>query len=108
MRTKSLISKKFLTYDTMALTTVTVSNKGQIAIPVCIREEAGIKEGDTLVIFQEGKKILIEKAKDVEKAMRDDMKDILKLSEESLKKVWDNKKDDIWSRYKKGAQTKRI
>jgi|GEM_PF-4884961 len=36
-----------------------------------------------------------------EKVMKDDMRDILKLSEESLKKVWNNKKDDIWNMYKK-------
>lgn len=101
--TQSLISKKILTIfdDTMALTTVTVSNKGQIAIPVSIREEMGIDEGDTLVLFQIDDKILIEKEKDVEKTMKDDMKDILKLSEESLKEVWNNREDEIWNKYRK-------
>ncbi|MDD4877913.1 MAG: AbrB/MazE/SpoVT family DNA-binding domain-containing protein [Candidatus Nanoarchaeia archaeon] len=85
----------------MTLTTVTVSNKGQIAIPVSIREEMGIEEGDTLVLFQADDRILIEKEKYVEKAMKDDMKDILKLNEASLKKIWDNKEDEIWNRYLK-------
>lgn len=103
INTQSLISKKILTIldNTMALTTVTVSNKGQIAIPVSIREEMGIDEGDTLVMFQIDDKILIEKEKDVEKTMKDDLRDILKLSEESLKEVWDNREDEIWNKYKK-------
>ena len=28
--------------------------------------------------------------------MKDDFKDILKFTEKSLKKVWDNKEDEIW------------
>jgi len=99
--TQSLISKKILTLCDMALTTVKVSNKGQIAIPASVREEIGVKEGDTLVLFNVGNRILLERAGDVEKAMKDDMKDIAKLSETSLKKLWGNKKDDVWGRYLK-------
>ncbi len=33
--------------------------------------------------------------------MHDEFKDLLKLSEESLKKVWDNSQDNIWQEYLK-------
>jgi|GEM_PF-6349728 len=35
----------------------------------------------------------------MKKQLKDDFKDILKFSEISLKKVWDNKSDDIWNEY---------
>ena len=43
--------------------------------------------------------ILLEKVQKVSEKMKDDFKDILKFSEQSLKEVWDNKQDDIWSNY---------
>ena len=33
--------------------------------------------------------------------MKDDFKDILKFGEKSLKRIWDNKPDDIWNEYLK-------
>ena len=33
--------------------------------------------------------------------MKDDFKDIICFNEESLKEVWDNKKDEIWDSYLK-------
>ncbi len=33
--------------------------------------------------------------------IEEDFKDILSLSEKSLRNVWDNKEDDIWSKYLK-------
>lgn len=33
--------------------------------------------------------------------LKDDFKDLLKFSEESLKEVWDNKQDDIWNKSQK-------
>ncbi len=85
----------------MTMTIVKVSDKGQIAIPQSIREKTGIEKGDKLVLFQVDGKILLEKSKNTEEKVRDDFKDILKLSEKSLKKVWGNKADDIWSEYLK-------
>jgi len=41
----------------------------------------------------------MEKSDKVSKKVRDDFKDILKFSEESLKEIWDNKEDDIWESY---------
>ena len=83
----------------MIVKTVKVSNKGQISIPLEIREETGISKGDELILIQAGKKILIEAAGNVSKKAEDDFSDIIKLSEKSLIKLWDNKSDEIWNKY---------
>ncbi len=83
------------------LKTVKVSEKGQISIPQQIRENIGIEQGDELVMIQIDGKILLEKTQKAEIKMKDDFKDILKFSEASLKEVWQNKEDDIWSEYLK-------
>lgn len=85
----------------MSITTVKVSEKGQIAIPQTVRESLGIQKGDDLLMLQVDGKILLEKSKDAEKIMKDDFKDILKFSEKSLGSVWNNKADDIWRTYLK-------
>lgn len=41
------------------MTTVTVSSKGQIVIPIKIREMLGLTRGNKLKIFQENKKIIL-------------------------------------------------
>lgn len=81
--------------------TIKVSDKGQIAIPQIIREKAGINRGDELVIVQIGGKILLEKSQKMSNQMKEDFKDIISFSEQSLKDVWDNKEDEIWSTYLK-------
>ena len=79
--------------------TIRVSDKGQIAIPQNMRTTLGIERGDDLVVIQLDNKILLEKAQKMEQKVKDDFKDILKFSEQSLKEVWDNKEDDIWNQY---------
>lgn len=83
------------------LKTVKVSDKGQIALPIEIREMVNIKKGDELIIIQTDRILIIEKAEDISTKIRDEFKDILKFSEQSLKEVWDNKEDDIWASYLK-------
>lgn len=81
------------------LKTVNVSEKGQIAIPKEIQELLGIKKGDRLVITAKNKKILIQKATNIEKHIEDDFSDLLVYSESSLGRLWNNKKDDVWEKY---------
>lgn len=83
----------------MEIKTVRVSEKGQIAIPISMRENIGIEQGDELLLVESEGKILIEKADKVSQSMKDDFEDILKYNEDSLKEVWDNKEDDIWASY---------
>jgi len=85
----------------MTIKTVRVSDKGQIAIPQAIRENMGIEKGDELIMLQIDGKIMLERSQNIVKEIKDDFKDLLKLSESSLKKVWDNKEDEIWNRYLK-------
>lgn len=79
----------------METSIVKVTDKGQISIPVDIRKSACINVGDELLIMRDNGTILIKKMK------KDDFKDLLKLSEISLKKFWDNKEDEIWDNYLK-------
>ena len=72
---------------------VKVTDKGQISIPVEIRNSIGINNGDELFVINQGDSVIIRKIR------KSDFKDMLKLSEQSLKKVWDNKEDDIWGEY---------
>ena len=81
--------------------TIRVSDKGQIALPVEVRESANIKIGDNLILIQKGKRIMIEKTDLVESKVEDDFKDLLKLSELSLKNLWDNEQDKVWNTYLK-------
>lgn len=83
----------------MTVKTIKVSEKGQISIPTSIRKKIGIKKGDELILLQKNNKILLEKVKTVSKKMKEDFKDLLKLSEKSLQKVWDNEQDQIWNKY---------
>ncbi|NQV39330.1 MAG: AbrB/MazE/SpoVT family DNA-binding domain-containing protein [Nitrosopumilus sp.] len=85
----------------MTLKTVSVSEKGQIAIPREIRILLGIKKGDRLILTAKDKKLLIQKATNLTKQMEDDLDDLTSYSELSLKKLWLNKKDDVWNKYLK-------
>ena len=101
---ETFISKNILTITRrikLIVKTVKVSNKGQISIPLEIREKSGINKGDELMLMQEGKRILIESAGNAGKKLEDDFSDLLKLSEKSLFKLWDNKEDQIWNKYLK-------
>jgi len=76
--------------------TVKVSDKGQISIPLDIRESIGIKQGDTLVLIQEEERILLQKSEPITKEIKDDFKYLIKHSEDVAKKFWSNKADDVW------------
>ncbi len=74
---------------------IKVSDKGQISIPIEIRNSIGISVGDELIAVRNGETLCLRKIK------KDEFRDLLKLSEISLKKMWDNKEDDIWNTYLK-------
>ena len=78
---------------------IKVTDKGQISLPVQMRESMNIEKGDELIIIRKNDKILIEKISTKTKEFEDDFSDLLKISEESLKKLWDNKEDKIWDIY---------
>ena len=80
------------------LKTINVSDKGQITIPREIQTMLGIKKGDRLILAAKNKRLLIQKASNLERQIEDDFKDLLKLSEKTAKKLWNNKEDEIWNK----------
>lgn len=82
--------------EKVELRTVTVSEKGQLAIPVDIRRRLNIRKGEKLLIAVKGRKVLIEKTEDLSKRMELDFGHLLALSEKTAKRMWENDKDAIW------------
>ncbi len=80
------------------LRTVTVSEKGQLAIPIDIRRRLNIRKGEKLLIAVKGRRILIEKSEDLSRRMGLDFEPLLTLSEKTAKKLWENEKDAIWDK----------
>lgn len=74
---------------------IKVTNKGQISLPVVVRNSLNILEGDELILTRSDESIILRKIK------QDDFKDLLLHSEKSLKEVWNNNEDDIWESYLK-------
>jgi len=73
---------------------IKVTDKGQISIPIEIRNAIGISTGDELIAIRDGETLCLKKIK------KDDFKDLLKLTEISLSEIWDNEVDDkIWDQY---------
>ena len=60
-----------------------MSSKGQIVIPQELRK--GIKEGEKLVLIKSGKQIIMQKASDLDKSLREDL-EFAKRTEEALKR----------------------
>jgi len=69
---------------------IKVTDKGQISIPVEIRNSIGIKNGDELFIIKANNSIVLRKIR------ADDFSDLLKHSESVASKLWDNEHDKIW------------
>jgi AbrB family looped-hinge helix DNA binding protein len=78
------------------LESVTVSDKGQISIPVKVRDLLGIEKGDVLVVIVSDNKMLIEKSETLGKKLNSEFDYMLKLSESSAKELWDNERDNVW------------
>ena len=77
----------------MSTKIIKVTNKGQISLPITIRNSLNILEGDQILLTQVDERIILKKIE------QDDFSDLLKLNEKSLRKVWDNKEDEIWNNY---------
>lgn len=69
---------------------IKVTDKGQISLPIQLRNSLNIEQGDKLIIMQNDNFLILRKLK------REDFSDLLKHSEKVAKKLWDNKEDDIW------------
>ncbi|HPD81892.1 MAG TPA: AbrB/MazE/SpoVT family DNA-binding domain-containing protein [Candidatus Pacearchaeota archaeon] len=69
---------------------IKVTDKGQISIPIEIRNSIGINVGDELIAVRSGETLCLKKIR------KDDFKDLLKNSEKVANKLWGNKEDEIW------------
>ena len=74
----------------MDIKIIKVTDKGQISLPVGIRESLKIKYGDELLMTRNNDTIIIKKLK------KEDFSDLLKHSENVARKMWDNKEDEVW------------
>ena len=75
---------------------VKVTDKGQISLPVRMRESLAISEGDELIITKTDNALIMKKIK------KDDFSDLSILSASALNKIWDNPGDEIWNTYLDG------
>ncbi len=66
----------------MKIALTKVSSKGQIVIPSELRE--GIKEGEQLLIIKNGNHLIIKKANDLDRQLKEDM-DFAKRTEKAWK-----------------------
>ena len=81
--------------------TITLSGKGQVSIPQSIRRYMGLHKGEKLMLIAEKGSIIIKKAKEIMKQLelKAESKEAMLVSEESLKKDWENKYDERWNKY---------
>lgn len=70
---------------------IKVTDKGQISIPIEIRNSIGISVGDELIVVRNGETLCLRKIK------KDEFGDLLKHSEDVARKLWDNKEDEFWN-----------
>ena len=69
---------------------IKVTDKGQVSLPMVVREALQIYPGNSLLLSRSDDVIILKKVRD------DDFSDLLKHSEKVLEKLWDNKEDEIW------------
>ncbi len=85
----------------MKFRSIKVSAKGQITLPSDIQKEIGIRKGDEILLIKKGEKIILEKPERAANKFKEEFYDIPFLSERSLRKLWQNKGDEIWNEYLK-------
>ena len=74
----------------MEVKIIKVSDKGQISLPIGIRESLNINQGDELLITTANDALVIKKIK------KNDFSDLLKHSEKIADRLWNNKFDEVW------------
>lgn len=72
---------------------IKVTDKGQISLPISLRDSLNINKGDELLITRKNDVVIIKKMKN------SDFGDLLKHSESVARKLWDNKEDEIWNNF---------
>ena len=75
----------------MEIKIIKVTDKGQISLPIGMRQALNINQGDDLIVTKTDDSVIIKKVK------TDDFHDLLKHSEKVAKKLWDNKEDEVWN-----------
>lgn len=98
---KIILTCKTFWITKMELKTIKLSGKGQISIPKDIRKEIHLNKGDRLVLMTKGEQLILQKADLLLKKLNveEESTGIMLISEESLKKDWDNKYDERWNKY---------
>ena len=79
--------------------TVTISDKGQICLPVAFRNHLKLNKGSSLILFLKDDTIIIKKTENILKDSFSKDDKLYLLSEKALKKTWDNDKDERWNKY---------
>ena len=75
----------------MEIKIIKVTEKGQISLPIKLRESLHIREGDELIITKTGDSLIMRKVK------KEDFSDLLKHSEKVAKRLWNNEEDEVWN-----------
>ena len=68
----------------MEIGTTKMSSKGQIVIPLKMREN--MKEGDELFIIKDGERLIIKKVENLGESMKEDL-EFARRTEEALKRI---------------------
>lgn len=72
----------------MQIALTTLSSKGQIVIPSELRED--MKEGEKLVIIKDGHRLILKKASELDKQLKEDL-EFAKRTEEAWKQIDEGK-----------------
>ena len=76
--------------------TLTVSEKGQVVLPVEVRRLLGIQKGTQLVLVCDGERILLQRETRAAAALEEDFSDLLAATERTLRDTWENEDDAVW------------
>lgn len=85
----------------MDIKIIKLSDKGQISIPKDIRKEMHLNKGEKLVLMTKGGQLILQKANLLLKKLNIEEESVstMLLSEETLRKDWNNKYDERWNKY---------